>query len=378
MKAKKTTLTVFCPLYPPSIGGLQNHAEQWNQEMTKLGYKVVLFTPAHPLATTERNIVRFPAFELIPNYPVPKFWHISFWQSLSKLPIENSIVISRTRFFSTSLIALLFTKFTGQKLLHIEHGSDYIHLKNPIYTTLAKLYDHTLGRLIFNQADRVVTVSNAAKQFVKKFTNRQDIHVIYRGIDHNLLKNTPPDQILQSKLANKTIIAYSGRLIDGKGVDDLLRAYAKVANDHNHLVVIGSGPQEKKLKQQVKKRDLNHQISFLGKQTQSRAINILNIAHLVINPSYTEGLPSSIIESALLKKAIIATDVGGTPEIITDKESGILIKPKDIEQLTQALQTLLQNPAERKKLGENAYQINRNKFNWQTAAEKYSKIIESL
>ena len=107
-------------------------------------------------------------------------------------------------------------------------------------------------------------------------------------------------------------------------------------------------------------------------------VSILKITDIFINPSYNEGLPTSVLEAGVCRRAIIATDVGGTLEIITPDRSGIIIKPHNTQKVKNALEELLDNVPLRNSLGENAREEIEKKFNWEKSTLAYLKEIGSL
>ncbi|MDP3997116.1 MAG: glycosyltransferase family 4 protein [bacterium] len=387
-------ILVFSPLYPPHVGGLETHAQQFDQEMTRRGYKITVFTPLiTPNAKlTEKSegvhIFRFPAWEIIPNYPVPKFWQPLFWEQwhlvkkslLTTNYSLQTIVLSRTRFFFASIMAGFYAKTHRMPWLHIEHGSDYVHLHNPLLSFIAKFYDLTLGRLILRSADAVVANSHASAAFVKKFVLQKPVTVIYRGVDIQQIQKIQPVNLHTTYylLPATPIITYAGRLIDGKGVTDLLNALDHLQLINFHCFIIGQGSQLSALRRQAANLDLADRITFLDSQPWEQTISIIKASDIFINPSYTEGLPTSVIEAALCQKAIIATDVGGTKEIITSSESGILIPTHSPQIMSEKINFLVTHPELRKQMGIKAYQENIEKFNWDKSIQKYQEILNSL
>ena len=102
------------------------------------------------------------------------------------------------------------------------------------------------------------------------------------------------------------------------------------------------------------KYHLENQVIFLETSLR-KALGILKTADVVVNPSYTEGLPTSVTEAALCRKAIIATDVGGTREVISGSGDGFLIPPRRPGLIAEKIRYLLDHPDEREQLGKNAY-----------------------
>ncbi len=297
------------------------------------------------------------------------------WRQIKKQELD--VVVSRTRFFFTSLLALAYAKGSHTPWLHIEHGSDFVSLSNPLASLLARFYDYTFGRLIFRFADAVVANSYASAAFVKHLTGR-NVPVIYRGLETDEILNTPPNLDIKKAHPNKTIITFVGRLIDGKGVDDLLKAIKIITSYPFHCLIIGDGPKREPLEKLTNQLGLKNYVSFLGQQSFNQAMSILKVSDIFVNPSHTEGLPTSVIEAALCKTAIIATNVGGTPEIVTNDKSACLIPPRQPYTLASKLKYFIQNPAVRGALSEQAYNEVMNKFSWPRSITAYNKIFKHM
>ena len=389
------------PFYPPHVGGLQSHAQGFDQHLTQAGISITTFAPHIPATApaVEKNlhlsIVRYPAIEIIPNYPLPALWQPKFWRQLRWAnPRAHDIIISRTRFFLPALFATLLARILHKPYLHIEHGSDFVSLANPITRLFARWYDLTLGRFVLRSATAIVANSAASARFVTRLSGREAT-IIHRGIDketiaaikpanltttpYNLLR--PSEALGEGGPPTTSTITFVGRLIDGKGVDDLIRAIKLLATNHprqTHLVIIGSGPREKSLKELARKLNLTEHVTFLGERSFDETISILKSTDVFVNPSHTEGLPTSVIEAALCKVPIVATNVGGTTEIVTDNVSALLVPPKQPELLARKLEQLLSDRPLQERLAAAAYQEVSQKFSWEKTTEKYRQLFDSI
>jgi len=379
-------ILVFSPFYPPHIGGLESHSDEFNRHLSRKGAQITVFTPRLPqdapseeIRHTNVKILRFPAFELIHNYPVPKFWRSDFWKMWRSLSLsEYAIVISRTRFFFPSLMALRYAKKQRIPLLHIEHGSGFAPFKSKLKTEIGKIYDYTLGRLILRSADSLVGNSQASADFVKKLSGRSDCHIIYRGANIKEIESIEPNTAIRNQYPDKIVIAFIGRLTDAKGVHDLITAIAKLNRNDIITLIIGGGPEESRLKKMVSENHIGDQVIFFGNLPYKEAISILKTTDITVNPSYAEGLPTSVTEAALCGKAIIATSVGGTSEVISGINDGYLIEPRNVEQLKEKLTDLIEHPEKRLLFGQNAYQEVKKKFDWNESAKKYLAVFQEL
>lgn len=168
-------------------------------------------------------------------------------------------------------------------------------------------------------------------------------------------------------------IVYSGRLIYGKGVADLVRAVKLLALNDVQCVIVGDGPERQYLKDLA-----GPNIEFVGEKPLGEAIKILKSGDIFVNPSYTEGLPTAVIEAALCGKAIVATNVGGTPEIVQHEVSALLVSPRNVPKLVEAIRRLIDDAALRSRLGRAALADNKDRWQWAKSAEQYEKLFRQL
>lgn len=381
-------LLIFSPYYPPHVGGLESHAAEFNANITGEGYDVTVFTSNLPKSKSEEKIVfgnksvriiRYPAFELIPNYPVPKFWTIGFYRQLRLITGGDfSVVISRTRFFVSTLMAMIYAKILKKNWLHIEHGSDFSKMNNRIISAVSWLYDWSFGRLAFVFADVVVCNSKASANFAKKLYGRREYIIIFRGVDEEKIVNIQAQKKENLGCGGMTVVSYLGRLIGGKGVADLLAAAAELNYSSVIYWIIGDGPERKKLEQMADKLGIAHRVIFWGEKSFSDAISLLKTSDIFVNPSYTEGMPTAVIEAALCRLAIVATRVGGTEEIVDGNDKIFFFSPYDIRAISRAIKTLSEDATLRESMGEKAFRAVTQKFYWRTSIKKYKDILEKM
>lgn len=381
-------LLVFSPYYPPHTGGLESHSDEFNRHLAKEGVRITVFTPRLPATAPsfetrfERvQVIRFPAIELIPNYPLPKFWQREFWNLWQELHKEQyDLVLSRTRFFFTSLMAWRYGKKMKLPWVHIEHGSDFATFNTSFKTALGKLYDYTLGSFVLRQSDANVANSQASAAFVEKLSHRKDCSVIYRGVEKEIIESVAPHQFFATHFPGKTVVGFIGRLIDGKGVFDLIEAFSNLAphNSTGICAVIGNGPERTRLEKFIVQKKLSDKVVLLGEKPFTEAMALLKSFDIFVNPSYTEGIPTAVIEAALAKKAILATNVGGTNEIISGNGDGFLIAPHDTTALQNHLARLMNDSELRHSLGEAASQKVQAKFDWEHATKQYLTLFNTL
>jgi glycosyltransferase involved in cell wall biosynthesis len=374
-------LLVLSPYYPPHMGGLETHSAEWNEAMGSLGYSITLLTPKIPSNTSPEEsfswgiVLRYPAFEIVSGYPLPKFWHPSFWKVFFRLLKSSTIpdvVVTRTRFFFSSFLGLIYTFIVHRPLVHIEHGSDFVKLSSPLTTRLALWYDHTFGRLIFRCATRNIAISQAVSLFIKRFDQRET-PVIYRGIDTREI-----DSIPSAPKQNKVIITTAARLYAWKGISNTVEAIRLLGGAIQGQIefrIIGDGEDMERLKEQSQ----GLPIAFFGARPRQEVIAYLKASDIFVHSSYPGGgLSTSLLEALACDNAVVATPHEGANEIIQDQKNGLLLTDSNPEEIATALRLLIDNPALRQKLSETGSATIKEQFNWKMSALRYHKIFESL
>lgn len=168
----------------------------------------------------------------------------------------------------------------------------------------------------------------------------------------------PPGHFLcRPPLKDVYNIVYFGRMTRGKGVDLLIEAFCQLIQTFPYakLTLIGSGERLSFLQNWVQKLGLTKQIEFTGWLQNSELFSRLVDQDLFCLPSFSEGLPSSILEAMSIGLPVVATSVGGIPEIIEHDVSGIIIPPHDLNALTNILLELAEAPLRRMRLREEGF-----------------------
>lgn len=374
----KKRILIFCPYYSVHVGGLESFVKDLNEELLKniSGLEIVVLTSLIP--NSQKNIevngrlkiVRLPFFEIINNFPVPKFWSKLFWKSYKQVTLNDyDLVITHTRFFLTSLMVCFFSRKQKIKWIHFEHGSDFVRAGNLFVRVAAKVYDFLIGRLVLKSADEVVSISEAVKQFVKLLSGRES-EVFYRGFDFEKIMAVRKDVSIEQKYRNYFKIIFVGRLISGKGVIDLVTALSKMVVSKKWIcLVVGDGNCKKSLIDAVKKNKLENKVVFLGSLNHEKTLSVLKTCDLLVNPSYTEGLPTTVLEAVTLGKPVLATDVGGTKECFYKKVD--LLEPGNREMFVKMLGNFVDN-------GKLNYSLDKNKnyivekFDWNKIVKKFN------
>lgn len=382
----KLRLLIFSPYFPPHVGGLEGYVSDLDDVLLRSGEvdEITVFTPWLPAEGPLRErrgqgylVVRYPAIELIPNFPVPRLWRREPWRALRSIhPSGNDVFVSHTRFFLTSALALVCARLLRRPLLHVEHGSDYVQLSGRLPRMAARVYDLLLGRWLLRHADGVVAISHAAAVFVDRLSGRE-VPVVHRGMWTERLEAVQPDGEVLAWAAGRPVVSFVGRLIDGKGVPDLLHAYAQSPLEAV-VYIVGDGPRRVELEALAEQLGVSARVKFLGYLPEERAWGVIRASDVVVNPSYTEGLPTSVLEAALLSRAILATDVGGTPEIIEDGVGGLLFKARDVEALRSGLERLLGDPELRERMGDRARTDAVGRFDWNVSAARFAGLAAQL
>jgi glycosyltransferase involved in cell wall biosynthesis len=172
----------------------------------------------------------------------------------------------------------------------------------------------------------------------------------------SVLPNPPPelpplptrDELRRELGLDGKTLVFAGRLGPQKALGTLLRALVEVPDAA--LVVAGDGPEREPLEQLTRTLGLDGRVSFIGAVPRERVLRLFGAADACVLPSAWENLPHTVVEALAVGCPVIATSVGGVPEVVRDRENGLLVAPGDPRALATAIAQLLSDDALRERL----------------------------
>jgi glycosyltransferase involved in cell wall biosynthesis len=230
---------------------------------------------------------------------------------------------------------------------------------------------------MLDQAQAITVRSQALKDLLlAHHVPAEKVHVLYNGVDTHWFTPIPKaDARRQFNVPPQSpVLLYVGRLSPEKGVADLLHALAILRQQHHvpaRLLVLGDGAQREALWQLAIELDLQNHVHWAGWKKPHEVAPYLSAADLLCLPSHMEGVPNAALEAFACGLPVVATKVGGTPEVVTD-DTGVLTEPHNPQAFATALSFALQarwNPQ--------LIQQHAAKFDWNVNAQRLHQILES-
>ena len=248
-----------------------------------------------------------------------------------------------------------------------------------------KWWEILLDRALQFKTDMMITSSEAVrKSFVERGIREGKIITIYNGIDFSKFdsidRGEARNRIRQEfDLDDSTfLVGTVARLQRVKGVEYLVEAARHVMKSvpGARFLIVGDGPQKAELEHKVKQLDLSSKFIFAG--TRGDVPAILSALDLFVLPSLSEALGIAVIEALLMQIPVVATDVGGVPEIVKNGEAGLLVPPKDPTKLGEAIAYMHSNRDEAGAMARAGEQRVREMFEISRLARKQVVLYEML
>lgn len=192
----------------------------------------------------------------------------------------------------------------------------------------------------------LVAVSDDLKQKVKKMKRSDNVRVVQNGADPERFRPIPKLRArgLLSLDCERKLILFVGNLVPVKGVDFLLEAVAQLKKTDFALYIVGDGSMRPMVETRAEQLGISRSCIFAGRRPHDEIPIWLCAADCLVLPSLSEGLPTTILEAMMCRTPVIATAVGGTPEIVVDGDTGFLVPPADATALSSAIVRMLTLP----------------------------------
>lgn len=352
------------------------------------------------LLSLMRYLTRLPGFE----WSVILFNEGRLAEELRKLPVSLTIIPERafnplgiayhlgktlrhirpdivhTHKYKDSFIGALVAKVVRTPhVVRIVHGlpEPFKGLSN------AKMVGYTVAdRFVTNWlVDRVVAVSSDIEQVLARTYDSKRVLCIRNGVDLEGVRVTIQRGTLRKEWQiseDSVLIGTVGRLVPVKGHAILLEAtrILRASMQDVTLVLVGDGPLRTDLEAHAKRLGLEKAVVFAGHQDQ--VYDFLNMMDIFVLPSLHEGIPMVVLEALALQRPVVASRVGGIPEVIAHDRSGKLVSPGDSSELALVLQELIDRPDIAKALGEEGRRRVEREFSASTMAERTADLYRAL
>lgn len=288
--------------------------------------------------------------------------------------------IVHTHKYKDSIVASIAARCMGvRRVIRVVHGrpEPFSGMRN------AKMAGYTmLDRLVIQLlVDKVVAVSSDLEQVLLRKFCRNRVACIPNGIDLEAIVVTMSraDKRKEWQVDDKTIVIGTvGRLVPVKGHMVLLEALQILRELHGNvkLLLVGDGPMRTNLEAEAKRLGLEQFVIFSGHQEQ--AYDFINMMDIFILPSLHEGIPMVLLEALALKRPVVASRVGGIPEVLSHGRSGILVSPAKPDELARAIADLIKNHEKAVAIGEAGRVQIESEFSASVMANRTVSIYESL
>lgn len=260
----------------------------------------------------------------------------------------------------TGLVGVIVAKFVRKPVFITSHGMDINNFEN------SSFFKSLIAFSLKNCSSSIAVSNDLAGKMTSLGINQGKIMVLKNAIDVNRFKYINNKNLRLSYCfdENDIILLFVGYLDVFKGVFEILDAFYEISKENKNikLIMVGTGPKDKELKKIVSQLDLEESVTFTGKVLHEEIHEYYQMADVFVLPSYSEGLPLSILEAMASGTSVIASDVGGISEVIEDCENGLIVPPKNKKLLKEKLLVLIDDAKLREEFAKRSMELMRNEF----------------
>ncbi|MFW9854553.1 MAG: glycosyltransferase [Candidatus Thorarchaeota archaeon] len=359
---------------------------------SKLGYEVRIIVPIPwilpirgfkgrwdtllkiPYRESYRNIATFhPIFPFIPKFQEigGMFYRIQrfLYRNAIRKEVESFVLREGDVIHAHSCL------LAGQALLDLKRNASLIvsiHDSELMVVASQNKYLRTVIIDTIRKANHVIYASEKLNKIGLNLAGKHSYSVIPWGAhNYNFKKQLPSDF---------TVICVA-RFIKTKGIDTLIESFAKLMkiNPRSRLVLIGDGPEFENIRQLISKYRIQSRVELTGYLPNREVVKRISRSNVFVLPSFVEAMGTVYFEAMSVKVPIIGINGEGISQYIEHRVNGILVSPKDAEELFSELKFLEENPRTAKEIGEEGYKtFIKNQLDWQGNAQKHVAIYKRI
>ena len=375
-------------IYPKDIFSNEQDLKTWRS-------MAIYFDELFVMASSPDLLFHFGKENNIRIYLIPRLGYIGFINCSVFGGIYLNLRYGVDVFDASEIIgggiAVTILKFlTGKPTVAEVQGEVFRkvqHIESPRSRMLKKI-----GRFVMNRASRVRVISHAIFNQVKEQgIPESKIRLISLRVDLTLFHPKSDFGWKGDKVG--ITIGYIGRLVEGKGLEDLFETVKILKNQSLsgftrfmearelriwRLVIYGTGSLEAKLKKMVEDLGIDEKIEWRGFVPYPKVPKALSQVDIFVYPSWHEGFGRSIMEALAMEKAVVATNVGGITDLIKDGENGFLVEPRHPDALALRIKELMQDKNLREKFGKAGRKWVSENYEWNEGIKKFANLFLEL
>jgi glycosyltransferase involved in cell wall biosynthesis len=272
--------------------------------------------------------------------------------------------------YKSDIYGLCAAMITGRKAVSTPHGWSRMEKGWKI-----KMYE-SVDRVCLRFMDCACPLSPELREDLRRCGVKEDKNVYIRnGVDLDEIDAVRPQD---GKPNGMVLIGYVGRLVEGKNIPDLLRAFRSVKDGRGNmrLVVVGEGPLEPELRRTAAAMAIEDSVLFAG--YRSDALSLLKTFDVLALPSRSEGIPRSVMEAMAAGVPVVASDIPGNRELVEHRRTGLLFPADDTERLAEAILYLVDHPADAREMSVRARERMERHFSAGRMSEEYLSLYREV
>lgn len=346
--------------FPPSLGGVQTHVYELSRALVLLGHQVQVITRRHNRSWSPREVLdgitvhrlRLPDNHLLYDWTLRRY--------IRKLHRSEPIDCIHVH----GMRPLKAAKHLGIPLIFTNHTSGFLRRARQGSSTLEKMRRQLEG------CDLVLAPSQELVDATILTGHPGPYQFIANGVDTD--KFSPGPSTLRAQLGipdNAFVAILARRLVEKNGVLFLASALAEIHAEDFHLVVAGDGADREAFQTLVSQAPCANRVHMLGGVSNERMPEVFRSGDVSILPSLMEATSIAGLEAMACGLALIGTNVGGIPVILTSDQTGLLVPASDSSALAGAVNTLLNDRVKAAEMGRQGLAKVRASFSWQCIAQ---------
>ena len=360
---------------PPSDGGVEQVVQKLALHLVDEGFEVGIFTlddgtrDFELQAVPEISFYTASALDLTDIIGLQSMFSVSALREFRRVlrEFQPDIVHAHNRFFYTSVLAALYSIRADYELVTTLHLGD-IGMISGLGGAAAKTFEQTISRFVISRSEQVICVS-AAAELIAHSLGAKRTAVVRNAVDVDEFSPSP---------TNGKSLLYIGRFVHNNGIQDLLTALPSVLDSHPdaEIHLVGSGPLGEEVQKTIQSSGLSDSVTIYNYVDDIS--EMYDCASVFCRPSYSEGLPLTMLEAMASGVPPVVTAIAGVPEVVTDHETGVLLEPGNPDEVAQAVIELFDDAGLRARLATNAREYITENLTWEQRTQRVSSLYRTI